>query len=72
VFPDKYLAGRNFRNQSIMSKMGVKQLSLVLGHCTAGAAYIPDLLLRRGTGHLGRGDPVGTGGGGWNRARNDC
>lgn len=43
VFPDRYMAGRIFRNQSILSKMGVKQLALVFGHCTAGGAYIPAL-----------------------------
>src|ERR1700741_1623437 len=41
VFPDKHMAGRIFRNQSILSKMGVKQFSLVFGHCTAGGAYSP-------------------------------
>src|SRR6516165_3668692 len=43
LFPDRHMAGRIFRNQSILSKMGVKQLSLVFGHCTAGGAYIPAL-----------------------------
>jgi 3-methylcrotonyl-CoA carboxylase beta subunit len=32
-----------FRNQSVLSKMNVKQLALVFGHCTAGGAYIPAL-----------------------------
>jgi 3-methylcrotonyl-CoA carboxylase beta subunit len=54
VFPDKYMAGRIFRNQSLLSKMGVKQLALVFGHCTAGGAYIPALsdynVIVRGTG----------------------
>src|SRR5450432_301966 len=54
VFPDRYMAGRIFRNQSILSKMGVKQLALVFGHCTAGGAYIPALsdynVIVRGTG----------------------
>ncbi|HEV2677548.1 MAG TPA: carboxyl transferase domain-containing protein [Aliidongia sp.] len=54
VFPDKYMAGRIFRNQAILSKMGVKQLALVFGHCTAGGAYIPALsdynVIVRGTG----------------------
>ncbi|MCH9691090.1 MAG: methylcrotonoyl-CoA carboxylase [Gammaproteobacteria bacterium] len=43
LFGDRYMAGRIFRNQSILSKMGCKQLSLVFGHCTAGGAYIPGL-----------------------------
>lgn len=43
LFADKIGAGRIFRNQAILSKMGVPQLSIVLGHCTAGGAYIPAL-----------------------------
>ncbi len=54
LFPDKQMAGRIFRNQSILSKLNVKQLSLVFGHCTAGGAYIPALsdyaVIVRGTG----------------------
>ncbi len=54
VFPDKHMAGRIFRNQSLLSKAGVKQLALVFGHCTAGGAYIPALsdynVIVRGTG----------------------
>ena len=54
LFPDKYMAGRMFRNQSVLSKMNIKQLSLVFGHCTAGGAYIPALsdysVIVRGTG----------------------
>ena len=54
LFPDKYMAGRMFRNQCVLSKLGVKQLALVFGHCTAGGAYIPALsdysVIVRGTG----------------------
>ncbi|MAM74762.1 acyl-CoA carboxylase subunit beta [uncultured Tistrella sp.] len=54
VFPDKQMAGRIFRNQSILSRMGMKQLALVFGHCTAGGAYVPALsdynVIVRGTG----------------------
>jgi 3-methylcrotonyl-CoA carboxylase beta subunit len=61
VFPDKYMGGRIFRNQSILSKMGVKQLALVFGHCTAGGAYIPGLsdysVIVRGTGAVFLGGP---------------
>jgi len=61
VFPDKYMAGRIFRNQSILSKLGVKQLSLVFGHCTAGGAYIPGLsdysVIVRKTGAIFLGGP---------------
>ncbi len=41
VFPDADDIGRVFYNQAIMSKMGIPQISAVLGHCTAGGAYIP-------------------------------
>jgi 3-methylcrotonyl-CoA carboxylase beta subunit len=61
VFPDKYMAGRIFRDQCQLSKMGVKQLSLVFGHCTAGGAYIPALsdynVIVRGTGAVFLGGP---------------
>src|SRR3569623_160185 len=54
VFADRYLAGRIFRNQAILSKMGVEQVAVVLGHSTAGGAYVPALseynVLVRGTG----------------------
>jgi 3-methylcrotonyl-CoA carboxylase beta subunit len=43
LFGDKYMAGRIFRNQTQLSKLGCKQLALVFGHCTAGGAYIPAL-----------------------------
>ncbi|MGH8005727.1 MAG: acyl-CoA carboxylase subunit beta, partial [Candidatus Binatia bacterium] len=61
LFPDRYMAGRIFRNQSILSKLGVKQLALVFGHCTAGGAYIPALsdynVIVRGTGAVFLGGP---------------
>lgn len=61
LFADRYHAGRIFRNQSILSKMGVPQLSVVLGHCTAGGAYIPALsdysVIVRGTGAIFLGGP---------------
>ncbi|MCZ6666631.1 MAG: methylcrotonoyl-CoA carboxylase [Gammaproteobacteria bacterium] len=54
LFPDKHMAGRMFRNQCVLSKLGVKQLALVFGHGTAGGAYIPALsdysVIVRGTG----------------------
>jgi 3-methylcrotonyl-CoA carboxylase beta subunit len=42
-FADRYYAGRIFRNQSVLSKMGVPQVAVVMGHCTAGGAYVPAL-----------------------------
>ncbi|MCA9505425.1 MAG: acyl-CoA carboxylase subunit beta [Myxococcales bacterium] len=60
-FADRYHAGRIFRNQSILSKLGVPQLSLVFGHCTAGGAYIPSLsdysVILRGNGGIFLGGP---------------
>ena len=56
LFADKYYAGRIFRNQCILSKMGVQQVAVVLGHCTAGGAYVPGLsdynVIVRGTGAI--------------------
>lgn len=55
-FADRYHAGRIFRNQSILSKMGVPQVAVVMGHCTAGGAYVPALsdynVIVRGTGAI--------------------
>ncbi len=41
VFPDKNDFGRIFYNQARLSAMGVPQISIVMGSCTAGGAYIP-------------------------------
>ncbi|MFN3604661.1 MAG: carboxyl transferase domain-containing protein [Leptonema sp. (in: bacteria)] len=41
VFPDKENFGRIFYNQAQMSKAGIPQISVVMGLCTAGGAYIP-------------------------------
>ncbi|MEI8204133.1 MAG: carboxyl transferase domain-containing protein [Bacteroidota bacterium] len=41
VFPDKYHFGRFFFNQARLSAMGIPQLSIVMGSCTAGGAYVP-------------------------------
>ncbi|MFT3696721.1 MAG: carboxyl transferase domain-containing protein [Kofleriaceae bacterium] len=61
LFPDRYMAGRIFRNQALLSQRGHKQLSLVFGHCTAGGAYIPALsdysVIVRGTGAVFLGGP---------------
>src|SRR3981189_1565168 len=62
VFADRYLAGRIFRNQAILSKLGVQQVAVVLGHCTAGGAYVPALseynVIVRGTGAIFLGGPA--------------
>lgn len=41
VFPDRYDFGRIFYNQAQMSAEGIPQISIVMGSCTAGGAYIP-------------------------------
>jgi len=41
VFPDRDHFGRIFYNQAKMSAKGLMQLSVVLGSCTAGGAYVP-------------------------------
>ncbi len=41
TFPDKEHFGRIFYNQAIMSSLGIPQISIVLGSCTAGGAYVP-------------------------------
>ena len=41
VFPDRENFGRIFFNQAQMSKQGIPQISVVLGSCTAGGAYVP-------------------------------
>ena len=41
VFPDKLDFGRIFYNQAVMSANKIPQISVVMGSCTAGGAYIP-------------------------------
>ena len=41
VFPDRDHFGRIFYNQAQMSALGVPQLAVVMGSCTAGGAYVP-------------------------------
>jgi 3-methylcrotonyl-CoA carboxylase beta subunit len=41
VFPDKEHFGRIFFNQANMSAKGIPQISIVMGSCTAGGAYVP-------------------------------
>ncbi|CAD8076250.1 unnamed protein product [Paramecium sonneborni] len=41
VFPDRDHFGRIFYNQANMSAQGIPQISIVLGSCTAGGAYVP-------------------------------
>lgn len=41
VFPDRDHFGRFFYNQARMSAMGIPQIAIVMGMCTAGGAYVP-------------------------------
>lgn len=41
IFPDKEHFGRIFRNNAVMSSMGIVQISAVMGSCVAGGAYLP-------------------------------
>lgn len=41
VFPDRDHFGRIFYNQARMSSQGIPQISVVMGPCTAGGAYVP-------------------------------
>ncbi len=41
VFPDRDHFGRFFYNQAKMSAMGLAQIAIVMGSCTAGGAYVP-------------------------------
>ncbi|XP_069954650.1 methylcrotonoyl-CoA carboxylase beta chain, mitochondrial isoform X2 [Cherax quadricarinatus] len=41
VFPDRDHFGRIFFNQANMSSLGIAQIAVVLGSCTAGGAYVP-------------------------------
>jgi acetyl-CoA carboxylase carboxyltransferase component len=61
VFPDIDDGGRLFYNQAIMSKMGIPQITAVMGLCTAGGAYVPamsdETIHVKGTGAIFLGGP---------------
>ena len=61
IFPDVDDGGRIFYNQAIMSKMGIPQITAVMGLCTAGGAYIPamsdEVVQVKGTGAIFLGGP---------------
>ncbi|TAF66631.1 MAG: acyl-CoA carboxylase subunit beta [Cytophagales bacterium] len=56
VFPDKEHFGRIFRNNAIMSSMGIPQIAAVMGSCVAGGAYLPimsdEAMIVEGTGSI--------------------
>lgn len=41
IFPDKEHFGRIFRNNAIISSMGITQIAAIMGPCVAGGAYLP-------------------------------
>src|ERR1700681_4500441 len=41
IFPDKEHFGRIFRNNALMSSMGITQIAAIMGSCVAGGAYLP-------------------------------
>ena len=61
VFPDIDDGGRIFYNQAIISKMGIPQITAVMGLCTAGGAYVPamsdETVHVKGTGAIFLGGP---------------
>src|SRR5215208_3301960 len=61
VFPDREHFGRIFFNQAQMSALGIPQVAVVMGSCTAGGAYVPamsdETVIVRGTGTIFIGGP---------------
>lgn len=61
VFPDRFHFGRIFYNQAQMSSRGIPQISVVLGSCTAGGAYVPamsdEAIMVRGNASIFLGGP---------------
>ena len=62
VFPDRDHFGRIFYNEARMSAAGIAQISVVLGSCTAGGAYVPamsdEAVIVKGQGHHLPGRPA--------------
>lgn len=56
IFPDKEHFGRIFRNNAVMSSLGIPQIAAVMGSCVAGGAYLPimsdEALIVEGTGTI--------------------
>ncbi len=61
TFPDRGHFGRIFYNQARLSALGVPQISVVMGSCTAGGAYVPamsdETVIVKGTGTIFIGGP---------------
>jgi len=56
IFPDREHFGRIFRNNAVMSSLGIPQISAIMGSCVAGGAYLPimsdESLIVRGSGSI--------------------
>src|ERR1700710_2371580 len=56
IFPDKEHFGRMFRNNAMMSSMGIIQIAAIMGSCVAGGAYLPimsdEAMIVEGTGSV--------------------
>jgi acetyl-CoA carboxylase carboxyltransferase component len=61
VFADRDNFGRIFYHQSVMSAMGIPQIAVVMGSCTAGGAYVPamsdEVIMVRNQGTIFLGGP---------------
>ena len=61
VFPDREHFGRIFFNQATMSSLGIPQIAVVCGSCTAGGAYVPamsdETIIVKGNGTIFLGGP---------------
>ncbi len=61
VFPDRDHFGRIFYNQARMSALGIPQIAVVMGSCTAGGAYVPAMsdenIIVKGNGTIFLGGP---------------
>src|SRR4051812_36119117 len=61
VFPDREHFGRIFFNQATLSSLGIAQIAVVMGSCTAGGAYMPamsdETIIVKGQGTIFLGGP---------------
>src|SRR6185503_16380582 len=61
VFPDREHFGRIFYNQAVLSSLGIPQVAVVMGSCTAGGAYVPamsdETIIVKGQGTIFLGGP---------------
>ena len=67
IFPDREHFGRIFYNEARMSALGIPQVAVVMGSCTAGGAYVPAMadenVIVKGQGTIFSGRPAAGEGG---------